>query len=77
MANKYFIASCVHGTTRLVDGDDKYEGRLEMCISGKWGTVCDNGFSTNEARAACSQLGLPSDGMYNLSIVIQSLHLNF
>ena len=39
-----------------------YEGRLEMCVDGQWGTVCDQGFGTPDAKTACAQLKLPFDG---------------
>lgn len=34
--------------------------RLEVFMSGAWGTVCDDGFSLVEATVACRQLGLGS-----------------
>ncbi|KAG2444966.1 hypothetical protein HXX76_001701 [Chlamydomonas incerta] len=32
-------------------------GRLEVCYSGRYGLVCDDGFGAAEARVACRQLG--------------------
>lgn len=34
-----------------------YSGRLEVFLNGQWGTVCNDGFSSTEADAACRQLG--------------------
>lgn len=48
--------NCTHGELRLANGT-MYEGRLEACIDGIWGTVTDDIFSDFEARIACSQLG--------------------
>ncbi len=55
-------ASCTDGLIRLVDGKDMYEGRLEMCVSGQWGTVCDQDFGKVDGKTACAQLKLPFDG---------------
>lgn len=43
-------------------GDNRYEGRVEVCINEKWGTVCDRGWRNNDARVACRQLGYNGGG---------------
>ena len=47
---------CTHGDLRLVGGYTDYEGRVEVCISGYWRTVCDNDFDDDDALVACRQL---------------------
>ncbi|KAI8517421.1 scavenger receptor [Branchiostoma belcheri] len=44
---------------RLVGGSAANEGRLEVRQSDNddWGTVCDDGFDTNDATVACRMLG--------------------
>ena len=50
-------SNCTTGEIRLTDGTTQYEGRVEVCVNGVWGTVCDNGWDTTEAYAVCHHLG--------------------
>lgn len=48
------------GSMRLVDGSNSYEhveGRLEIYLSGIWGTICDDHFDCAATMVVCRQLG--------------------
>ncbi|XP_053700873.1 lysyl oxidase homolog 3B isoform X2 [Synchiropus splendidus] len=48
----------LENTIRIVGGRSTYEGRVEVQVGSKWGTVCSTGWTTKEAMVVCRQLGL-------------------
>ena len=54
---------------RLVGGPSQNgrTGRVEIRHKGVWGTVCEDNFSTEEAKVVCRMLGFPSENarVYN------------
>ncbi|XP_056011221.1 deleted in malignant brain tumors 1 protein-like [Ostrea edulis] len=47
---------------RLRGGLNQYQGRVEIQVFGRWGTVCDDGFDRREANVVCHQLGYQRGG---------------
>ena len=60
----YYI-DCAHGSVRVIEGSSSYEGRVEVCSNGAWGTVCDDYWDNADAGVVCRQLGYQS-GMKNI-----------
>ena len=52
---------------RLQDGTDISNGRVEICLSGIWGSVCNISWETADiASVVCTQLGYGAEGIYDV-----------
>ena len=56
------LETCYNGELRLRDGFDDYQGRVEVCFDGVWGTVCHSEWDDVDAQVVCRQLGLNTIG---------------
>ena len=47
-----------------MDGALQQEGRVEVCLNGVWGSVCDSDWDQSDGLVACSQFGFDLAGIY-------------
>ncbi len=53
---------CRDYDVRLVNGTTGFEGRIEICLANRWGTVCDDSWDDNDAAVVCRQLQFSGAG---------------
>lgn len=63
---------CTYGDVRLVGGSSIYEGRVEVCLADKWGTICDDSWGSTDATIVCKQLGYAYSGCELLAFELAS-----
>ena len=61
---------------RLADTVTPTEGRVEVCVNGQWGTVCDDNWGASDARVVCNQLELPSECKQFEKVHVLGLYLS-
>ncbi|XP_015436907.1 PREDICTED: protein bark beetle [Dufourea novaeangliae] len=54
----------IEAPVRLLGGKTNLEGRLQVKVGEKWGTVCNYGWTIRDAALVCHQLGLTLDPDY-------------
>ena len=64
-------ATCVEDTIHLVGGHSVKEGRVQVCYSGEWHSICGDRWSEKEAEAdvVCSSLGYSAELSWNCTLI--------
>ena len=49
--------TCNNSDVRLTGGPYANQGRVELCLNRRWGTICDTNWNSVAAQVVCNQLG--------------------
>jgi len=58
----YYLDQAVY-EDYLYDKNGLVGGRIEICMGGRYGTICDDLWDMRDASVACRQLGFSPNGI--------------
>ena len=61
----FILDPCTNGDVRIVGSLSLSFGRVEVCVKGIWGTICNTTWNFKAATVICKQLGYSSYGNLN------------
>ena len=64
-----FKKDCEEGAVRVVGGDGKSYGTVEVCINGFWGLITDNSWDDKDSVVICRQLGFEANSNCKLVVI--------
>ena len=56
------VTGCTSGSLRLIEGENFYDGNLQICTNGTWLQVISYNWNYLDGEVACRQLGLLYSG---------------
>lgn len=59
---------CTSGEIRLSGSNFDRHGRVEVCLNGNWGTICNNSVDNTDTSVICRQLGFSPYGESDVMI---------
>ena len=55
-------------SVRLIGGSHSQEGIVEIAYNGRWGMVCDEGFTSFDVQTVCDTLGYGRDNVTRMRL---------
>ena len=65
-ALQYYQGTTDYDDFYLDNKNDLIRGRVEVCIGGRFGTICQNSWDYSDASVVCTQLGFSRYGKYTV-----------